>query len=219
MRFFICIIFLLVFTSAVFAESPDGFVTYKVKAGDTLSRIAPREHWDIIRRANRIDDAHLIIGKSIFIPNDLEKAKKFMPVPEYVDKAEKSARVIYVFLDKQYFGAYENGKLVFCGPISSGAKGKSTPQGNYKVRWRAKTYHSRKYGADMNFAINISDDGYFLHEQSLPGRPASHGCIRLLRSDAEKIFNWIKKHDPVILAKSTALQFSSAVLFFSKAIF
>ena len=138
-------------------EIPDGFVFHKVKIGDTLSKIAPPEHWDIIKRVNRIDEAHLIIGKKILIPSDLEKAKKFLPVPEYLEEAKKSERAVYVFLDRQYFGAYQNGRLAFWGPISSGKKETATPKGAYKVLWKSRFYHSKKYDADMPFALNISD--------------------------------------------------------------
>lgn len=198
-----CLIFSLLFVKkSAGAENqiPDGFSVYVVRSGDTLSKIAPREHWDIIKRINRIDERHLIVGKKILLPINLQKAKKFVPVPKYIGQKIFANRALYVFLEKQYFGAYQDGRLVFWGPISSGAKENATPQGSYQALWKSKAYRSKKYEADMPFAINISADGYFLHEQSLPGRPASHGCIRLLREDAKKIFNWIRLNDPVIIA-------------------
>jgi hypothetical protein len=39
----------------------------------------------------------------------------------------------------------------------------------------------------FNFDNNT---GYGLHEYDLPGQPASHGCVRLLQSDAEWIYYW-----------------------------
>ena len=59
---------------------------------------------------------------------------------------------------------------------------------------------SKKYDVPMPYAVNFSPKGYFMHQQSLPGRPASHGCIRLRRSDAKLIFEWLKKGDPIILS-------------------
>ena len=192
--------FLLTFFQISSAEeAPEGFAFYKVKNGDTLSKIAPAEHWDIIQRVNRIDETHLIIGKKILVPVDLEAAIKFLPVPKYLKEAAGLKKTIYVFLEKQYFGAYENGLLIFWGPISSGTKEKATPKGNFKVIWKSRFYRSKKYDADMLFAINFSNNGFFLHRQSLPGRPASHGCIRLLEEDAKKIFNWIAKNDSIIV--------------------
>lgn len=180
-------------------ETPDGFIFRKVQTGDVFSKIAPPEHWDIIMRVNRIDEKHLAIGKMILVPDDLEKTRKFLPVPNYLEEARELERTIYVFLDAQYFGAYENGQLLFWGPVSSGKKGTETPRGTFEVLWKKKFYRSKKYEADMPFALNISSNGYFIHEQALPGRPASHGCIRLLRSDAKKLFDWTKRWDPIIL--------------------
>lgn len=204
MNIVLFIIFLLfaAFPGLSSAEKiPEGFTQVKIQSGDTLGKLAPAEHWDLIRKVNRIDERHLPLGKKILIVADLEKASQFLPVPKFIAEAEKDARTIYVFLNEQYFGAYEYGKLSFWGPISSGKKGRHTPSGKFKALWKAKSYHSKKYDADMPFAVNISPDGYFFHEQALPGQPASHGCIRLLREDARAIFTWIEKDDPVIIVE------------------
>lgn len=203
MRFFVRLTLFVIFSAATcsWAEIPDGFREYEVRAGDNLFRIAPRDNWDIIKKVNRIDEAHLIIGKKIFLPYNLEEAKKFVPVPQYMGRAQKFRKAIFVFLDLQYFGAYENGRLIFWGPICSGSKEKSTPKGFFNVRWKKKFHHSKKYDADMPFAVNISNNGIFLHQQSLPGRPVSHGCIRLLETDAKIIYKWVRINDPIILAK------------------
>ena len=39
--------------------------------------------------------------------------------------------------------------------------------------------------------------GYGFHKSSLPGRPASHGCVRLLESDAKWLFHWGQSGTPV----------------------
>lgn len=202
---FIVLFAWIVFSSETsFAQAiPEGFIEYKIKKGDVLEKIAPREHWNLIQKVNRIDERHLIIGKKILLPVDLKRASDFLPIPKFIEQKRLNQRCLYVFLDTQYFGAYEDGKLVFWGPISSGKKDTSTPAGKFSVMWKSKFYRSRKFDADMPFAVNISHVGYFLHEQSLPGRPASHGCIRLLHEDAKKIYAWIKKNDPVIISSNT----------------
>jgi lipoprotein-anchoring transpeptidase ErfK/SrfK len=178
-------------------SSPPGFREYKIQKGDLLGKIAPREHWDLIRRVNRIDEFHLIAGKKILVPHDVELAKNWIPVPGNIDPS--SEREVVIFLESQYFGAYENGNLVYWGPISSGKSGNCTPSGKFKVLWKSKDYWSRKYDAEMPFAICISNSGYFMHAQALPGRRASHGCIRLLEKDAQKLFEWTKKGDLVTI--------------------
>lgn len=179
-------------------DIPDGFVPYLVKAGDTLGKIAPnsKAQWDLIRKINRIDEFHLPVGEEILIPADLEKARIFCPVPE--NYGDPCGRTLVFFIGIQYFGVYEKGALAFWGPVSSGARG-STPKGIFQVMWKSRYYYSKKYEAAMPFAINFSSAGYFLHQQALPGKPASHGCIRLLKEDARKVFNWAEKDDVIII--------------------
>jgi lipoprotein-anchoring transpeptidase ErfK/SrfK len=162
----------------------EGFGCYQVKKGDTLWKIAPPEY--------------LPQGKKILIPQNFEKASKYIPVAEEIEKVKTFQRVICFFLENQYFGAYEYGRLIYWGAISSGKNG-STPTGLFKVQWKAIDYYSKKYDAAMPFAVNFSEAGYFFHQQSLPGRPASHGCIRLIMEDAETLFHWSRKNDLIII--------------------
>jgi len=175
----------------------EGFVPYVVKEGDTLFKIAPPQHWEIILKVNRIDERHLIPGSIILIPKNFEKISSFCPVPKKISFSQE--RVVVFYLKRQYFGAYENGKLLFWGPISSGRKGYETPTGIFKAQWKSKNYFSKKYKAPMPYAVNFSHKGLFFHEQALPGKPSSHGCIRLLRADAKKLFYWIRVGDKIII--------------------
>jgi len=179
--------------------APEGFYWYKVKPGDTLSKIAPREHWEIIKRVNRIDERHLPAGKKILLFLSLEKAKEFVPVPEFMEDFKNVGQAIQVFLKIQYFAAYREGQLLFWGPISSGNADYPTLKGEFTALWKARNYFSRKYEMEMPYAVCFSNKGYFLHSQSLPGRPASHGCVRLLPEDAKKLFDWIKKGDLIVV--------------------
>ncbi len=181
------------------ASKINGFVPYFVKQGDVLSKIAPPKYWKIILKVNRIDEKHLIPGNVILIPSDFKKAFSFCPVPRKILNLSQKKRVVIFYLSKQYFGAYEYGKLLFWGPISSGKKGYETPIGNFIVNWKSKNYFSKKYKAPMPYAVNFSYKGLFFHEQSLLGKPSSHGCIRLLKADAKKLFYWVKKGDKVII--------------------
>ncbi len=199
MQFFSIVLLFIFFSSVSYANPPPGFREYKVKKGDTLRKIAPRDHWDLIEKVNRIDAQHLIIGKTIFIPFDFEKAKTFLPVPKEIPDASAD-RSLMMFLEIQYFAAFERGRLKFWGPISSGKEKNRTPPGNYKMLWKSKNYISKKYDMPMPYAVNFSPKGYFMHQQSLPGRAASHGCVRLRKCDAKSIFEWLKKGDPIILS-------------------
>ncbi|OGM90444.1 hypothetical protein A2999_01400 [Candidatus Wolfebacteria bacterium RIFCSPLOWO2_01_FULL_38_11] len=199
-KVYILLVFLFLnnFNYCFSQEPPVGFIPHLTKAGDTLSKIVPKSQWKIIMQINKIDEEHLPLNKIIFIPVNMERARKFTPLPTNVC-SKRSERLIYISLANQFFGAYEKGRLVFWGPISSGKSKYKTPKGEFKVLWKSRKYRSKRYSQPMPYAINISAAGYFLHQQSLPGKPASRGCIRLLNSDAEKLFKWSKINDPVLI--------------------
>ncbi|MFH1822523.1 MAG: L,D-transpeptidase family protein [Patescibacteria group bacterium] len=177
----------------------DGFKFYKIKEGDLLSKIAPFDHWSIIQKVNRIDERHLVPGKIIYIPVDLDIASGYIPLEEINYDVINDPRAIVFFIDSQFFGAYEHGKLIYWGPISSGRKGHETPRGDFFALWKSKNYFSKKYQVPMPYAVNILSYGIFFHEQAMPGKPDSHGCIRMLRLDAKQIFTWIQKNDRVLI--------------------
>ena len=86
-------------------EIPKGFTLYFVKQNDTLSKIAPEEHWDIIKRINRIDEKHLPVQKNILIPTDITLAKSYLPVSS-VYTIQETERFVVIYTDIQYFGVY-----------------------------------------------------------------------------------------------------------------
>jgi hypothetical protein len=178
----------------------DKFVPYTVHAGDTLSKLVPKNQWLLVQKVNKIDAHHLCVGQTILLPRDVTiTLQDFNPVPFTLSEVT-THKILVVYLNIQYFGAYENGTLVFWGPISSGKNGHNTPKGKYQALWRSKKYHSKKYdNASMPYAICFSNVGYFLHQQTLSGKPASHGCVRLLMSDAKMIFNWLEKNNHIII--------------------
>ena len=116
---------------------------YKIKRGDTLSKLVSPEQILLTKKINRVDERHLPVGKVLLIPTCKELTlEDAVPVPRRIKRRSKC---LIVFLKKQYFGAYSKGRLVYWGPISSGQKGRETPKGHFRALWRSKHYHSRKY--------------------------------------------------------------------------
>lgn len=181
---------------------PDGFRAHRVKAGESLGKLCGADTLcrEMFMRVNRVDERHLPVGKTVLVPIDPEKAVRYVPVPEALTDS-RGEREVRVFLGSQYFGAYENGALVFWGPISSGRKGHGTPSGKYAVNYKQRFKRSIKYdNAPMPFAMHFYG-GYFLHQQALPGYSASHGCVRLLESDAKRLFDWARVRDAVTVVR------------------
>ncbi|MEI7749888.1 MAG: L,D-transpeptidase family protein [Candidatus Moraniibacteriota bacterium] len=182
---------------------PDGFEPKIIKKGDTLWSLCKGDSVSqaVFMSVNHLDNRHLPTGKKVLVPTDIEQANRYVPIPKKLSDSRDN-REIRVFLDTQYFGAYENGALVFWGPVSSGRIGKTTPAGEYAIAYKQRYKCSKKYdNAPMPYSLNLSNTGYFLHQQALPGYPASHGCVRLLMKDAERLFFWSRVGDPVTVVE------------------
>jgi len=113
---------------------------------------------------------------------------------------------IVVDLTKQEAYAYEDGKLVYSGWISSGRKKFKTPTGRFRILQKEKEHISNEWpkkvvikngkkveekgGAKMPYMMRLTWSGIALHEGYTPNYPASHGCIRVAKGFAKKLYNW-----------------------------
>jgi L,D-transpeptidase catalytic domain len=113
--------------------------------------------------------------------------------------------------------------------VATGRKSHPTPAGEFTILAKEKTYSSNLYGkiydaqgillvadadtrtdlvppggrfdgATMPYWMRLTDTGVGLHVGYVPGRPASHGCIRLKRNVATKLFGLVKVGTPVTIA-------------------
>lgn len=202
--FCLSLFFVIALAPLAFAiEVPEGFYAYTIQEGDTLTRIAPEESWGKIMQINGIDEKHLPIDQEILIPLDSENIPDFSPVPQEIEELREEPRAVQAFLGIQYFGAYEFGQLVFWGPISSADEEHYTPTGKFRALRKQLLRISQDpeaLGARMPYSILFEDKrGLAFHQYALPGRPASHSCIRLLLSDAEKLYHWIRISDLIVI--------------------
>jgi ankyrin repeat protein len=105
---------------------------------------------------------------------------------------DRDALRIEISLDQQKAELIKEGVPIFTAPISSGRKGFATPTGEFVVTDKKRDHTSSIYKeAKMPFFMRLSCKDFGLHEGILPGRPASHGCIRLPGSAARKFFKEI----------------------------
>ena len=96
---------------------------------------------------------------------------------------------VVVSLGDQMAYLYRGNRLMAATTISSGTEKNPTPPGIFQVHTKKVMHRSRKYeNAPMPFAQFIDQYGIALHAGHNPGRPASHGCIRLPKQFAEKLF-------------------------------
>ena len=85
--------------------------------------------------------------------------------------------------------------------VSSGRTDYETPVGIYSVLEKEQEHYSNVYDdASMPFMQRITWSGVALHAGVLPGYPASHGCVRLPDSFAQRLFPLTKVGMRVIVA-------------------
>lgn len=81
--------------------------------------------------------------------------------------------------------------------VSTARPGYHTPRGTFRVQRTAKVYYSRKYdNSPMPNSVFLKG-GYAIHGsyyvRSL-GRPASHGCVRLLPANAARLYSLVQRY-------------------------
>jgi lipoprotein-anchoring transpeptidase ErfK/SrfK len=107
--------------------------------------------------------------------------------------AREGAVEIVVSLPLQLAYVYRGGTLIGVSTVSSGAPGHETPAGSFTILQKNRDHRSNLYDdAPMPFMQRLTWDGVALHAGQIPGRPASHGCIRLPMAFARHLFEVTK---------------------------
>ena len=108
---------------------------------------------------------------------------------------------VVVSLPEQRAYVYRNGVRIGVSTISSGRPGFETPSGVYTILQKHREHYSNLYdNAPMPFMQRLTWGGVALHAGALPGYPASHGCVRLPRAFAEKLFEVTSAGTVVVVA-------------------
>ncbi|MFZ3483382.1 L,D-transpeptidase family protein [Sphingomonas sp. 3-13AW] len=106
------------------------------------------------------------------------------------DVADTSGPVtVTVSLPLQRAYVYRGSTLIAVSTVSTGKPGHETPVGQFEILQKKVDHKSNLYNnAPMPFMQRLTWDGIALHAGNIPGRPASHGCIRLPASFAKKLY-------------------------------
>ncbi len=114
------------------------------------------------------------------------------------DLALEGAVSMVVNLSFQRLDVFRGGTLIARSSISSGRAGHSTPVGTFSILEKELIHHSNLYdNAPMPFMQRLTWHGVALHAGILPGRPASHGCIRLPSEFAKRLYQITARGDEV----------------------
>jgi hypothetical protein len=96
---------------------------------------------------------------------------------------------ILISIPGQIAYVYRDGVLIAASTVSTGKPGKATPTGEFTILQKREFHRSNLYSnAPMPFMQRLTWTGIALHAGTLPGYPASHGCIRFPREFARRLF-------------------------------
>jgi hypothetical protein len=107
---------------------------------------------------------------------------------------------VLVTVDKsiQQMTVEVDGRPLYQWPVSTGKAGNyDTPSGTFKAFRMERDHFSKEWDdAPMPFSIFFTQKGHAIHgsnDTKRLGTPASHGCVRLLPANAEKLFALVEK--------------------------
>ena len=120
-----------------------------------------------------------------------------------------------VALSQQRITIYDAAGKILQAPVSTGTAGFETPAGIFSVVQKKVDHESNLYeDGKMPFMQRITWTGIALHAGALPGRPASHGCVRLPLPFAQHLFSLTDLGMRVVIVREdiAPVEFSHPVL-------
>lgn len=124
------------------------------------------------------------------VPSPLEAVElnpgEFVWQPDLAPQGEVEI-IVSIPLQRAY--VYRGGVLIGVTTVSTGREGHETPVGSFTILQKRREHYSNIYNnAPMPFMQRLTWGGIALHAGEIPGRPASHGCVRLPLEFARHLF-------------------------------
>lgn len=150
------------------------------------------DRFEEVLKLNRIDLRHARQGDTLIVPTAAEDWHDLAPFPSEWKEAAELPKLVVVSLRFQAWAAYEEGRMLHWGPLSSGRRSTPTFVGLYHTNWRQRERRSTFNGEwQLKWYINLHNwNGISFHQYDLPGFPDSHSCLRLSADDSEWIYYW-----------------------------
>lgn len=167
------------------------YTTRKVSNGKDLRKELGDSLYMMTLKINRRGGVRK--NEEFLIPSGSLNPLDYSPYPLQIDAIASIPKFVVVSRKVQAFGAYENGKLTRWGPVSTGKKATKTPEGQYYAYWKSRWHRSTvdsTWILQWSWNIDPKGGGISMHLYDMPGRPASHGCVRLMLDDAKWFFAW-----------------------------
>jgi hypothetical protein len=151
-----------------------------------LSLPAQRKH--LIKRLGTIALAILTTCAALE-PADADRRRPRAADDDAQDTLSGQPILTVVSVKDQRVTVYDAAGGTMKARVSSGRTDYETPVGIYSVLQKEEEHYSNVYDdASMPFMQRITWSGIALHAGQLPGYPASHGCVRMPDSFAQRLF-------------------------------
>ena len=225
--FFLLLLNILNLNNQLNADIQKRIVVQKIKFTQrSIFKLFKKDEWEIICYLNRIEKRFIKPGMVLMIPMDLILAKRggnilaenwrfakklvyeYPFFPRIIPREKNTPKLILISIKEQFLAVYEYGKLLFSCPISSAKPGHYTVRGRFKIFYKSPFHISTLYGDPMPWTMSFTKY-YAIHEGEMPGHPASHGCVRLFKKDAKRLYNWAEIGTIVLIVDSFKKQEST----------
>ncbi len=159
------------------------------------------DHRRISRQGTRLAIAGLLALVAAVDPADAASGRRQRSVEANDSRVTGEPMIAIVSLRSQQITVYDAKGWIVRAPVSSGQKGRETPAGIFSIIQKNAEHYSNLYDdAYMPHMQRITWSGIALHGGVLPGRPASHGCVRMPFEFAAHLFDATQMGMRVIVA-------------------
>lgn len=109
---------------------------------------------------------------------------------------------VRVDLRSQIISIFRAGHEIGTAVIVYGGDNKQTPTGKLHILAKARDHRSSLYAAEMPYTLRLTNDGVSIHGSTVRWGAATHGCIGVPLSFAERLFNAAHVGDEVVVVGS-----------------
>ncbi len=128
------------------------------------------------------------------------------PPPPTPEEVLEVGVLIVVSIPEQRMLVLKNGEAWDSSNVSTGKRGHETPVGTFPILQKKVQHRSTLYDdAPMPYMQRLTWDGVALHAGNVPGYPASHGCIRLPKTFAKKLYGITGFSSTVVIVTDKAV--------------
>ncbi len=142
---------------------------------------------------NRKELRYVRVKDTVIVPDSIiADMRAYSVFPPYYPGAADIPKIIMVSNAYLSYACYEYGRIVRFAAVNTGKERTPSYPGRYALVWKEKDRRSSLDSSwHMPYTWNFhAAAGSAFHKFSMPGKPASHSCIRQFLSDAKWLYYW-----------------------------